>query len=457
MNPSIKFYRSIFIPLLWLSLPLIVTGVIESSISFFSTFFLAQLGEQAIAAGALVNWVFATLMVVMWGALTAVSVVVAQKHGEKNKLAVSEVLKDGLILGWLLVVPSFLIIWNMAPILILFGQSPTLVTLAQSYFHALAWGIVPDFTMLVLLQFLIGLGHTRVSMLFIMFWVPVAIVFNYILIFGLLGFPKLGIAGIGWGMTASYWATTGFLIAYLSIQRDYREYLRVAISCKSFRHIKDLLQIGVPMGAMYCVEVGFFLALSLFMGMQGESQLAANQIVLQFLGLIIAVVFSTAQAVTVRMSHLIGEGKIIEADKTSLAGIFISFSFILAVAICYWVFPHVIIGFDLDLSHPNNQQVITYATQFLAIAAIFQLLESIRITLFGSLRALKETHFTLLTSIISFWLIALPVGYFLAKTSLGAIGLWYGLILGASCSAILLRWRYKIKIKSYLGMEKKYG
>ncbi|MHB1221701.1 MAG: MATE family efflux transporter, partial [Gammaproteobacteria bacterium] len=228
MNPSLTFYRSIFAPLLILSLPLIVTGVIESSITFFSTFFLAKLGEQAIAAGALVNWVFATLMVVMWGALTAVSVVVAQKQGEKNKLAISEVLRDGLTLGLLLVIPSFLIIWNMAPILILFGQSPALVTLAQSYFHALAWGILPDFTMLVLLQFLIGLGHTRVSMLFIMFWVPVAIFCNYILIFGLLGFPKLGIAGIGWGMTASYWLTAGFLIAYLCIQRDYREYLRVA-------------------------------------------------------------------------------------------------------------------------------------------------------------------------------------------------------------------------------------
>ncbi|MHB1221390.1 MAG: MATE family efflux transporter, partial [Gammaproteobacteria bacterium] len=196
-----------------------------------------------------------------------------------------------------------------------------------------------------------------------------------------------------------------------------------------------------------------FLALSLFMGMQGESQLAANQIVLQFLGLIIAVVFSTAQAVTVRMSHLIGEGKMIEADKTSLAGIFISFSFILLVAICYWVFPNVIIGFDLDLSNPSNQQVITYAKQFLAIAAVFQLLESIRITLFGSLRALKETHFTLLTSIISLWLIALPVGYLLARIGLGAMGFWYGLIIGAACSAILLRWRYRVKIKSYLRME----
>jgi MATE family multidrug resistance protein len=127
------------------------------------------------------------------------------------------------------------------------------------------------------------------------------------------------------------------------------------------------------------------------------------------------------------------------------------------VAICYWVFPNIIIGFDLDLSNPSNQQVITYAKQFLGIAAIFQLLESIRITLFGSLRALKETHFTLLTSIISLWLIALPLGYLLVKVGLGAMGLWYGLCLGAACSAVLLRWRYRIKIKSYLSMEKQYG
>lgn len=442
-----SFYHSSMLPLLLLALPLMVTGVVESSISFFSTFFLAKLGPEALAAGALVGWVFATLMVIMWGSLTAVSVVVAQKYGEKDELGIAKVLKDSLLLAVLLVIPSSLIIWNMAPILILFGQSPALAELGKSYFHALTWGILPDFVMLVLLQFLIGLGHTRTSMVFIMFWVPIAILANYLLIFGLFGFPKLGIAGIGWGMSASYWLTSGFLIGFLFLKPYYRKYLKMAWSAPFFCYVKDLLQIGFPMGCMYCVEVGFFLALSLLMGIQSDMQLAGNQITLQYLGIVIAIVFSTAQAVTVRMGHLLGAKEFVEADSVSSAGILIAFLFMLLVAMCYWFLPNMIIGFDLDLTDPNNAEVIHYAKQFLALCAVFQLLEAIRISLFGSLRALKETHFTLMTSIVSLWMIALPLGFFLARMGLGGVGLWCGLIVGAGCSALLLRWRYKIKIK----------
>lgn len=443
----LTFYRESIFPLLLLAAPLMVTGIIESSISFFSTFFLAKLGPKELAAGALVGWVFATLMVIMWGSLTAVSVVVAQKHGEKNQLAIAQTLKDGLFLVALLVIPSSLIIWNMAPILILFGQSPALAALGESYFHALTWGILPDFTTLVLLQFLIGLGHTRTSMMFIMFWVPVAILANYLLIFGLYGVPKLGIAGIGWGMSISYWLTVCILIGFLWIRSQYRKYLQMAFSCQSFQYIKDLLQIGLPMGGMYCVEVGFFLALSLLMGMQSEVQLAANQIALQYLSIVIAIVFSTAQAVTVRMSHLLGAKQGEEADRTSLAGILISVMFMFLVAFVYWFFPNAVIGFDLDLNDPNNTQLIIYAKQLLGLCAIFQLLEAVRISLFGSLRALKDTHFTFLTSIISLWVIALPLGYLLASVGFSGAGLWYGLIVGAFCSIILLRWRYNNKIK----------
>lgn len=434
-------------PLFKLALPLIVTGVMESSIGFFSTIFLSQLGQKDLAAGALVAWFFATLMVVLWGTLTAVSVTVAQKYGEKNNLAISHILRDAIFLACLLVPPTFFMIWNIAPIFLLFGQSESLIGPAQSYLHGLAWGILPDFIWLVFLQFLIGLGHTRTSMTCMLLWIPIAIACNYILIFGKFGAPALGIAGIGWGMTLSYWLTTGWLIMYLLIHPVYKKYLRAAWSIEPPYYLKELLLIGVPMGAMYCLEVGFFFVLTLLMGVFGEAELAGNQIALQYLGILMAVVFSLAQAVTVRMGHKIGSKDIDGAERTSQAGIFISLIFMMIALVFYCGFPTLLISIDFDVHDPANAQIIMYAKQFLLVCALFQLFEAARISLFGSLRALKDTNFTLITSVFSFWIVALPLGHFLSRSALSSQGLWWGMFVGAICSSSILYWRVKVKLR----------
>ena len=445
-----KFYLNDVVPLLWLSIPLIFTGLIESSVSFFSTFFLAHLGHQELAAGALVNWLFATLMVILWGTLTAVSVLVAQKHGAKDDKSVSYILRDGLLLSLILVVPAFFLLWYISPVLAWMGQSPSVVLLAQAYLHGLAWGLLPDFITLVLLQFIIGLGHTRTSMVFTFCWVPVTIACNYLLVFGKFGLAKLGISGIGWGTSLSYWITSFWLIGYVLLKPSYRQYIKQIKPILKPVFVKELLIVGIPMGAMYCIEVGFFLMLSLLMGLQGSQQLAANQITLQYLGFFIAIVFSIAQAITVQMGHKLGDNKFISAARASYAGIFLSLALMLCVALCYWIIPNKLISVDLDFNNPNNANIINYVKQFLMVCAFFQILEAIRIALFGALRALKDTHFTLFASIISFWGIALPAGYVFAHyLKFGGIGFWLGAVVSALCSSSLLAWRFQMKMQQY--------
>jgi MATE family multidrug resistance protein len=443
------FYRHSVWPLLLLAGPLILTGLIESSAPFFGTIFLAELGQQELAAGALVRGLFFALMVTLWGTLTAVSVLVAQKYGEKDNKAVSQILRDGTLLSLMLTPPTFLLLWYAAPIFLLFGQNQSVVLLAQDYMRALAWGILPDFISLVLMQFIIGLGHTRTSMIFMLFWVPIAIFFNYALIFGAFGLPKCGIAGIGWGMTVSYWITAIGLIIYLAMSKTYKHYIASALSSLPVSYLNELLQIGLPMGSMYLLEVGFFFVLTLMIGWHGQTQLAATQIVMQYLGMLTSVVFSIAGSVTVRMGHKIGEKDIVSANNASHAGVFLSVTFMLITAVCYLFFPERLIAIDLDIADPKNWELIHYSKQFFIVCAVFQLFEAVRISLFGSLRALKDTHFTLLASVFGFWVIPLPLGYFLSLTSLGGTGLWCGMAVGAATSALLLNWRFKKKIQDF--------
>jgi MATE family multidrug resistance protein len=206
----------------------------------------------------------------------------------------------------------------------------------------------------------------------------------------------------------------------------------------------------MPIGLMYCFEVGFFFTLTIIMGSISSHLLAANQITMQYTFNFMNVIFYIAQAITVRMGHLLGRRDIGSAKQACFAGVFISGILMIALSICYWYFPQWLISVDIDVNDPNNLTLLADIKTLFVAAAFFQVFEAIRISLFGALRALKDTTFTLLISIISFWCIALPIGYLLADSfHLGGQGLWYGMTIGAAISVFLLSWRFNSKIECY--------
>jgi MATE family multidrug resistance protein len=432
-----------------LALPLVLTGLLESSVGFFSTLFLAHLGPHELAAGAVVFWIFFTILVIIWGTLSSVSVLVAQKHGEKNVKANTMVLSDGLLLAFILAIPTVLLLRNISPILLWLGQQPDLVHLGKTYMDALSWGMPFDLMGMVLMQFMIGLGDTRTNMIFTLAWVPINIVSNYVFVFGKFGVPALGIAGIGWGTSLAFFILAIVLTLFLAINKRYKPYVMNLFDAEKPQFLAELIHIGLPMGSMFCIEVAFFLTLTLLMGRFGSAMLAANQITLQFLGLVSVVTFSLAQAVTVRIGHTIMETKSRVAEQITSSGAILAASFMSLVLFTYVTFPHQLIGIDLNIHDPNNAATIAFAKQFMILGALFQIIESVRFILFGALRGFKDTRFTLLVSILSFWGISLPVGYLFAMAfGWGGAGLWAGTLVGQITAVILLFYRFRFKLRS---------
>lgn len=443
-----KLFKDNFYPLLLLAIPLAVTGLLQSSTYFFETMFLAHLSHEVLAAGAIVGWLFGTFVVILIGILSSINILVAHKHGAKDTEGISLVVRDGVWLAVLLSIPSFILFWYLSPIFLVLGQSATVVALSEQYLHALAWGVLPYMIMFALLEFIVGLGNARVLLVFNLISMALTIFFSYALIFGKFNFPALGIAGAGWGSTISYCISVILLVIYVVINKNYRSYLHHLFKLTNKSYLSELFKIGAPMGLMYCVEVGFFFALTLISGVLSSQLLAANQIAMQYLGTLTSVVFSIAQAITVRMGHLIGAKEVRSAERASYVGISLAVFFMMIVAIIYWSIPSILISIDFDVNDAENLELVHLATQLLAIAALFQLFEAMRISLFGALRAIKDTRFTLYISIISFWGIALPLGYLLATHyKMGGPGLWWGMVLGAGFSVILLFWRFKYKIR----------
>ncbi len=437
-------------PLLKLAVPLALTGIINSSVFFFETLFLAHVDQQTLAAGALVSWLFGVLATILFGTLGSINVLISHKHGANDDEGIKLVVRDGLLLAGLLTVPAFILFWNMSSIFLLFGQSPSIAILAQSYLHALAWGLLPNFIMIAILESIIGLGHAKVIMVFTVLSVCLNIFFSFVFIFGKFGFPVLVIAGAGWGMTISYWITGIVLASYVLLSNKYKKYFFHILNAKKQSFLWELLQVGVPMGAMYCVEVAFFFALTLVMGSISSRLLAANQIALQYMGTLMAVIFSIAQAITVRMGHLLGAKEVDAAKRAAYMGILMAASFMSVIAIFYWFFPSILISADFNVNDPKNLEIVQDIKKIFMISALFQIFEAMRISFFGALRALKDTRFTLLASIISFWCIALPLGYLLATYfHFGGVGLWCGMVLGAASSTLLLYRRFKSRLHRY--------
>ena len=197
------------------------------------------------------------------------------------------------------------------------------------------------------------------------------------------------------------------------------------------------------MGAMYCIEAGYFFALTLLAGSISTQLLAANQIALQYMGTIMTVIFSIAQAVTVRIGHLIGSKEIETAKQVKNIGILLSFAFMSIWALIYWLFPSFLISIDLDIHNSDTIEIVILTKQLFIVSAVFQLFEATRISIFGALRALKDTYFALISSIISFWGIALPFGYlFSTQFHMSGPGLWWGMTIGSGFGMLLLWWRF---------------
>lgn len=451
--PVVHCYKTFFSEskiLLVLAIPLIMSGVIETSVGFFSNIFLAHLGATSLAAGALVNWVFTTLMVIIWGTLSAITTLVARYYGAKKNEEISYVFYAGLLLASVLMLPAMLLLWNLSPIFLFFGQAPAAVKLAQFYLHGLTWAIIPDFIITVLLQFVAGLGRTKTNLTFSLLFVPLSIFFNYSLMFGKFGFPNLGIAGIGWGAALTFWIITLGFSLYFCLNKSYRIYFKFPRWKKIIPQLYEIFQVGLPLGLTYFFEVGFFLAMSILMGRVSANTLSANQIALQFFWLFSIVTFALAQGITIRVGHSVGQNNKKAVNEATSVGIFYSTIFMLLVAVVYWGFAEKLIAIDFNLLDENNASIVHLAKEFLALAALVQLFEAPRFALFGALRGLKDTRFTLFTSILVFWIIALPLGAIALSYGFAGYGIWWATILGEIIGIFLLVGQYRRKVKEYL-------
>lgn len=397
--------------LLILALPLIINYFIEGCPGFINNAMMAHLGQTELAAGAIVSTAFTSAVVFFYGLLSAASTLISLHYGAKEKKEIGEVVRDACVISIFCSVLLLVLLGYGDKFLLSVGQSPALVGLATPYLHGLMFAVIPDFGTMILWQFFIGLGRPKVTLVSSVLYVPLNIMANYILMFGKFGFPKLGMLGIGLGTAFAYAVLLVGFMVYILYQPQYRCYFNKVLLSFGNNHIFSLVKIGLPLGFMWMINMSFNIFASIFAGKLGTVLLAAQQVGLQAMGLTFMVGSGLSQAISIRIGHTWGAKNYGVTKIICGIGVLMSFTLALLFSLVFWIKPLWIVGLDFDLSVPANADVIKLSCEFLIIFGIYQVVNSIRNALFAALRALKDTVFPALCSLIGFYGIAIGLGY----------------------------------------------
>lgn len=428
---------------LLLAVPLAAAQLAQAATGFIDTVMMGLLGSRTIAAGGLGATLFTALLIIGTGIVSAVSPLAAEAHGAGKTEVVGRVARQGLWLSVAIALPVTLLIWNGGLLLRLFGQEEENVVLAEQYLRAIAWGYLPGLAFAVLKNFVSALSQTRPIIVITVCGTVFNVAANYVLMFGFLGLPALGIAGIGWASALSVWGMFLALAVYV-LSPAFKVY-GVFRSLLQFdgRVFWELLRIGWSIGVLAAVETGLFTVTTFLMGQLGTLTLAAHQIALQTASMTFMIPLGISFATTVRVGQLSGRGDLSGARLAGYVGICLGGIFMGIMAIVFWTMPRLLISLYLDVQNPANANVVTLAQSLLSVAAMFQMFDGIQIIAAGALRGLKDTRVPMLVGILAYWCIGLTSGYLLGlQLGFGGIGLWWGLAIGLSAAATVLTWRF---------------
>jgi multidrug resistance protein, MATE family len=427
-----------------LSVPLVAAQLTESATAFVDTVMMGWLGGEALAAGGLGAITFCYLLWVSSSILSAVSPLVAFAEGAGLMGKVRQIVQQGLWVAAIIGLPIALLLWNSKELLLALGQDVETVSLTQTYLQAIAWGFLPALGFSVLKNFVCAVSDPRPVMLVVVFGTILNAVGNYVLMFGKFGLPALGLAGIGWASTFSLWSMFLALSLYIIYRQSFAIY-RIGHSFQfNFPVVKEILQVGLPIGGLMAVEAGIYAVITLLAGQLGTTALAAHQVVYQTASVLSAqVAYGISIATTIRVGQFMGQNSPLQARRAGYVGIALAGFCMSSFSLAFWLFPHQIISLYLEGNEPANFEVVTLIHHLLGVAAIFQVIDGCQIAAAGALRGLQDTRIPMIVGTVAYWGISLPVAYFLGmQLKLGVIGLWWGAAVGLAIAAVLLTWRF---------------
>lgn len=428
-----------------LTIPLASAQVAQAATGFVDTVMMGWLGQETLAAGGLAATTFTTLIVTTSGIVIGISPLIAEAFGTNNRVRIQQLTRQGLWLSLIVAIPVMLLLEQMDLIMQYLGQSVEVTTIANIYLDVMVWAFFPALTFAMLKSVVSSLSQPRPITMIVVLGTIFNAVGNYLLGFGKLGFPEMGLAGIAWASTLAQWGMLLFLIVYILQDQQLKKY-QVFHQFLQFepKIIKELIGIGVPISISLAFEVGMFSITTYLMGILGTQVLAAHQIVFQTIAITFMVPLGMSFATTIRVGQWNGKEDYKGVQRAAYLSMSIAAIFMTFMALIILIFPQQVIALYIDVDNPKNAQVVFLAIAMFKVAALSQILDGVQTTAAGALRGLKDTRIPMLLSFFAFWVIGLAIGYVLGfYWGWGGVGLWLGQLTGVAVSAGAFLWRFR--------------
>ncbi|RWM21661.1 MATE family efflux transporter [Mesorhizobium sp.] len=425
---------------------MVLTNLAQTAMTATDVIFMGRLSGDTLAAGALGSNLYLMTLIFGLGLVYATSPVMAAKLGAKRHCVreMRRTTHQGLWLAVMIALPIWLFLWKAEDVLLAMGQQPALAAQAGAYVRCLQWAVLPFYGFVVLRAFVSALERPGWTLLIMVLAVVLNAFCNWLLMFGNLGFPALGIAGAGMATSlASLFMFTGMasIIAFNSRFRRYRLFGR--FWQVDWPRLVALVKLGAPISAMLAFEVTVFNAAAFLMGLIEPAQLAAHSIAMQITSITFAIPLGLEQAATVRVGLAYGARDAEGISRSGWTAFVIGVSFMAAMALIMLVWPKALIGVFIDIDDPANNAIVAFAGSFLALAALFQVADGAQAVGAGMLRGMQDTRQPMLCAALGYWGIGVPIGATLAfPFGLEGNGIWIGLCSGlvAVAALLLVRW-----------------
>jgi MATE family multidrug resistance protein len=418
-----------------LAFPLMIGQLSQMLLGVADTVMVGHLGVLELAALTFASSLFHIPFVFGIGLLTGISVFTSNSRGAQDAARVRGSCRHGLyvslVVGILLAGMSFGLSYRLD----LFGQPPEVTARAKVFFQILMASLIPALASLALKNHADALNRPWPPFWIFLGGVLLNIGLNWVMIYGKLGCPALGLEGAAWATLISRVAILVAMFIWLVSAKDIREWVPYRWLRKpNWSDIRSLLSIGFPASLQMVCEVSAFSAAGLIMGRFGQVSMAAHQIAITLAATAFMIPLGLSMALTVQMGQARGAGQFQRLRPIAISGWLLAAGYSLLAAGVFLIFGKSLAGFFI-----RSPEVITLAASLLVIVGFFQLFDSLQVASSSMLRGLGDAKIPALMGFVAYWLVGLPVAAgFAFGLGWQATGVWWGLAAGLFVASVTL-------------------
>lgn len=403
------------------------------------TLMTGRLGETALAASGIAGVIYAISMLLVWGSIRMIPTPVAKAHELRDGEKVRALLGGGLLLALILVVVCASLLWTGIQYFDLLKQDPEVSRLAVDYLKIIIYSMPVLILFALLVNYVDAFSYVRLTMYVSFFGLALDVTLNWLFMFGHFGLPRMGINAIAMNTGISHAVMSAVLAGILWRKRELQYFHSARTTLRAvWKQTRSFIRYGVPSALQILVEFAAFGAGTVIIGQISKTEQAAHQIALNLISVTYVTIMGISTAGMIRIGQALAYNSRVRIWLAGVATLALAMLIITAPALLFLSFPRGIMWLYID-----DPKVIGIGATLLIFAGLFQLADAAQASSISLLRALNDVLAPSAISFVAFWLIGLPLGYWLAVyQDWNAKGIWMGYLVALILQALAFAGRF---------------